>query len=225
MPSAHGYVDSVARTGAFLSACANGRPGGLSGRRVPWGAGRLVVGGSLTALLVLLSCASGVPPASVSSRPTPRSHGSLLRSSAVARKAVMPSGRYAAEKRRPAMPTAVKEIVADRTAFTSTWRNADGSLSVRRYLTPHFYRTTAGTWASIDPRLSPTPGQQGWWKSGANNWSVAFGPVGARGGAVRFTAGTHTFGFAPQGVRTPLSCRRCRAVWPSTVMPGRMLTC
>jgi RHS repeat-associated protein len=99
------------------------------------------------------------------------------------------------------MPTAVKEITADRTASTSTWRNSDGSLSVRRYLTPHFYKTASGAWSSIDPSLSPVAGKPGWWRSGANSWSVAFGPAGTQGGALRFTVGGHTFGLAPQGVK------------------------
>jgi RHS repeat-associated protein len=100
-------------------------------------------------------------------------------------------------------PTAVQEIVAERTAFTSTWRNSDGSLSVRRYLTPQFYKTAAGTWSSVDPSLSPVADKPGWWRSGANSWSVAFGPAGSQGGAVRFTVAGRTFGFAPQGVKAP----------------------
>ncbi|MFF7474607.1 RHS repeat-associated core domain-containing protein [Streptomyces sp. NPDC008092] len=96
----------------------------------------------------------------------------------------------------------MSEVVADRTAFTSTWRNSDGSLSVRHYFTPHFYKGAGGTWSKIDTKLAPSS-QEGWWQSGSNSWSVAFGPAGSTGGAVRFTRGGHTFGFAPQGVADP----------------------
>ncbi|MGI5185565.1 RHS repeat-associated core domain-containing protein [Dactylosporangium sp. CA-152071] len=139
----------------------------------------------------------------------------------MSRAATTPSGQYAADLRHRTKPTAVQEIVAGRTAYTSTWRNSDGSRSVRRYATPQFYRTPAGTWSSIDPSISPASGKPGWWTSGANSWSVGFGPIGAQGGGIRFAVGPHTFGLTPQGVndadQTPSVSGRTAGytgVWP-----------
>jgi len=132
--------------------------------------------------------------------------GALPKSAALVKPALTVPGQRAAgvagvsSRKAKQLPTPVAEIVAKRTATTSTWRNADGSLSVRYYLTPQFYKTAAGSWSPIDSNLAPVASQPGWWRSGANDWSVAFGPAGGQDGAVRFTAGGHTFGVTPQGV-------------------------
>jgi RHS repeat-associated protein len=169
-----------------------------------WGVRRLAAVGCALTLLAGLANATGVSSTSPSPSAAPRPGTSLLKSPTLAASAghtVAPAGQYVAGRSRPAkQPTPVQEIVADRTATTSTWRDSDGSLSVRHYLTPQFFETAAGTWSPIDSNLSPVAAEPGWWQSGANSWSVAFGPAGSQDGAVRFTAGGHTFGFAPQGI-------------------------
>lgn len=156
--------------------------------------------GSAFALLAPLVSVPGVSTASAAS--VPRHETALLHSSALTKRvAETPQGQYRADgSQQPKKPTAVSEIVADRTASTSTWRNSDGSLSVRQYTTPQFYKDSAGAWSPIDSNLSPIASEPGWWQSKANSWSVAFGPAGTRGGALRYTETGHTFAFAPQAV-------------------------
>ena len=101
------------------------------------------------------------------------------------------------------VPKPVKEIMADRTATSSTWQNANGTLSVRRYLAPHFYKSTSGTWLPIDPVLAPTAGQPGWWHSQAGSFGASFGPADTAGGAEQLSVGGARIGFAPLGVADP----------------------
>ena len=98
------------------------------------------------------------------------------------------------------VPKPVKEIVADRTATTSTWQNANGTLTVRRYLAPHFYKSASGAYQPVDPTLAPTAGQPGWWHSQASSFGATFGPAGAAGGAEQLSVGGTQIGFAPLGV-------------------------
>jgi hypothetical protein len=98
------------------------------------------------------------------------------------------------------MPRPVRELVADRTATSSTWLNSDGTLTVRRYLAPHFYRSASGAWLPISPVLAATSGKAGWWHALAASWPVSFGPAGAAGGAEQLIVGGSRIGFAPLGV-------------------------
>src|SRR5215468_12320633 len=66
----------------------------------------------------------------------------------------IPGGGSGGDVLRHGLPRPVGEIVADRTGTSSTWRNADGTLSVRRYLAPHFYRSGASGWQPISSRLT-----------------------------------------------------------------------
>jgi len=98
----------------------------------------------------------------------------------------------------------VREIVADRTATTSTWVDSNGQLSVRRYLAPHFYKKSGSSgWVPISTSLSSISGQAGWWHTTADNWQVAFGPAGAASGSERVTIGGKQIGFSPMGVSRP----------------------
>jgi RHS repeat-associated protein len=176
----------------------------------------------VTVAAVTVAITSG--PAVAAQHPVPaRSAPQSLRSSALAVPAVThPAGGGAspsAAARRQVRP--VKEIVADRTATTSTWQDSDGTLSVRRYLAQHFYRAGKSGWQPIDSRLAAMPGQAGWWQTTANNWQVAFGPAGAAGGAERLSVGGAQIGFAPVGVSDPSqapvvsgSAATYRSLWP-----------
>lgn len=166
----------------------------------PSALGRWTVLGAVMALLLPLACAVSALPAAAAPVPMPPAGHTLLASSALSRHTGTPAGQFAPSARRRRPPTPVQENVADRTAYTSTWRNSDGSMSVRQYVSPQFYKTPTGAWSSINSNLAPDKTQSGWWRSTANSWSVAFGPAGARTGAVRFTVGSHTFGFTPLDV-------------------------
>jgi RHS repeat-associated protein len=102
---------------------------------------------------------------------------------------------------RPAKPPReLSEIVADRTATSSTWRDAGGALTVREYAAPHFYRPSRSSgWQPIVTSLSPVAGRPGWFRSGANSWLASFGP----GGAEQVSANGAVFGFTPRRVAQP----------------------
>jgi hypothetical protein len=124
-----------------------------------------------------------------------------------------------------ALPKPLKEIVADRTATTSTWRNANGTLTVRQYLTAHFYKSASGKWLPIDPVLAATAGKPGWWHANASSFPALFGPAGAAGGAEQVIAGGSQIGFAPLGVSDPSlapsvtgSTATYTGMWPDTTM-------
>ncbi|MFD4909718.1 RHS repeat-associated core domain-containing protein [Kitasatospora purpeofusca] len=97
---------------------------------------------------------------------------------------------------------AVGELVAARTENSSTWRNPDGSISVRQYLEPQYYRD-GSEWQPISTALKGVPDKPGWWTSTANSWSASFGPADAAGGSERITIGSTTIGLAPLGIAHP----------------------
>src|SRR5512146_2393006 len=110
----------------------------------------------LLVLLAVVSLAVSAGPA-VAVPITPQRSGpvlgvpQLLHSSPLAvPKAKLPAGGGASSfgAGHP-QPKPVREIVADRTATTSTWRNSDGTLSVRSYLAPHFYKSASSGWQPI----------------------------------------------------------------------------
>jgi len=115
-------------------------------------------------------------------------------------------------------PKMLSEIVADRTATSSTWRDAGGARTVREYATPHFYRPSRSSgWQPIVTSLSPVAGRAGWFRSGANSWRVSFGP----GGAEQVSANGAVFGFTPRRVARRLlapsvsgSQARWAGLWP-----------
>ena len=81
-------------------------------------------------------------------RVVPAGHAQALRSAPLSRPAAkVPAGGGSGSSGLLAgVPKPVKEIVTDRTTSTSTWQNANGTLTVRRYLTPHFYKSASGGW-------------------------------------------------------------------------------
>ncbi|MEV4555829.1 RHS repeat-associated core domain-containing protein [Kitasatospora sp. NPDC049285] len=96
-------------------------------------------------------------------------------------------------------PAAVSELVGARTANSSTWRNSDGSISVRQYLGPQYYRTGSG-WQPISTELKDVPDKPGWWTSSANSWQASFGPADAADGFEQLTIGSARIGFTPLGI-------------------------
>jgi RHS repeat-associated protein len=175
-----------------------------------------------TVCLSVSSAAAAVPLTSRGSAPA-HVAPQLLRSSPLARPAVKlpPGGGATADSPARQLPRPVSEIVADRTATTSTWRNSDGTLSVRRYLAPHFYRTGSAGWQPVSTRLAAVRGRAGWWQTTANSWQAAFGPAGAADGAEQVTVGGARIGFTPIGVSdasqapgTSGSTATYRGLWP-----------
>lgn len=115
------------------------------------------------------------------------------------------------------------EIVSQRTATSSTWRNPDGSITVDRYLAPRYYKS-GGRWQPIDTTLTRDSTDSSVWRSGANAWQVSFGPAGASGGSEVFaTAGT-TVGFNADGSAggvAPVvsgSTATYKGLWPDTTL-------
>lgn len=163
--------------------------------------------GSAAVLVTAVALAAGSMPAvAMPTRPAstsfPTSVPEALHSALLTHRAAkVPSGGGSGSSGLLAgVPKPVKEIVADRTAISSTWQNANGTLTVRRYLAPHFYKSASGGWLPVDPVLAPTPGQAGWWHSQAGSFGASFGPAGAAGGAEQLKVGGAQIGFAPLGV-------------------------
>lgn len=131
-------------------------------------------------------------------------------------------GRSVAERPHP-QPHLVSEIVADRTATSETWRGADGSVWVRRYAAPHYFRLAGSTsWLPIDTTLSKD--SVGRLSSGANSWRVSFGS--AAGGLERITNAGSTVTFSPERVSAPTLAPAASgsvAMYPS-LWPGTDLT-
>lgn len=159
---------------------------------------------SLSAAIVASFVVAGTQGAAAS----PASHG--------ARVMHPPTGLYTSPLNRPVpelpgggtraasarTPQAVSELVAHRTATSSTWQDSDGSIEVRQYTQPQYYQTESG-WQPIDTALKSTPGTAGWWTSSANSWQASFGPADASGGFQRITIGSAQIGFTPLGIRSP----------------------
>jgi len=110
----------------------------------------------------------------------------------------VPAGRFATST--AATPTPVSEIVADRTATSSTWVASNGGRIVEQSATPQFYQPAgSSSWLPIDTALSAVAGQAGWFESAANSWQASFGPSTAAGGDELVSDGGATVGFAPVG--------------------------
>lgn len=148
-------------------------------------------------------------------RSPPPSHGTLA----------LPAshGFTAAVERRSPQP--VSEVVNDRTALSSTWRDSDGSLSVRRYLAPHFYRS-ASTWRPINITLASLPGRPTLWRSRTNSWSVTFRPASAAAGTEQIdTKAGQKVAFTPvnpaRASEAPVvrgATAKYAGIWPHTDM-------
>lgn len=107
------------------------------------------------------------------------------------------------KSRRSVPVKKVKELIARRTASSSTWLNEDGSISVEKYLVPRFYDAGKGRWKAIDSGLSRVPGTEGSWRSGANSWRVEFSSASDPGGTIQITQPEASVNFTPRAVRRP----------------------
>ncbi len=157
--------------------------------------------GLLAAAIILpVTAVPAVAAPALSGNGTPSQHQpTMLYSSPLKHPAAkLPGGQGSGTRAPSRAAKPVKEIVADRTATSSTWWDSDGSLSVRQYLAPRFYHSKSG-WQPVNSALKGVPGQAGWWKSAANSWQASFGPAGAAGGSERIAIGTANIGFAPLG--------------------------
>jgi hypothetical protein len=197
--------------------------------------GRATVVVSVVSLLLSLLVLVQPAGAAVVSSAKPY-HLSLLPSAKVHRAAVHApaAGGATAGPAAPA-PQPISEITQDRTATSSTWRNTNGSVTVRQYAEPHFYQSAGSTsWQQIDSRLVPVSGEAGWWRSAGNSWTASFGRVGAPGGGVQIAVGGKQIGFSAGEAANPdlaptvsgseatygglwPRCRRPRTVLPTGV--------
>lgn len=114
--------------------------------------------------------------------------------------------------------TTPHELTEKRTATTSVSVNADGSMTERNYMTPHFYKKSDG-WATINTKLSEdkNAGDSGnvagkaWgnvesWFSKTNtytvtdnDWQARFAPSDFGNGMLRVKKGNSQIGFSPVG--------------------------
>lgn len=93
-------------------------------------------------------------------------------------------------------PERVRELVGERSEFSSVWANADGSNTAVISPEPVHYRGPDGGWLQVDNRVVAQSG--GVLGNAANAWSVRFGPLGAGGVGYRMASGT-AFSIDPVG--------------------------
>lgn len=92
-------------------------------------------------------------------------------------------------------PSRVRELIAERSEFSSVWLNDDGSNTAVISPEPVHYRGPRGDWLPVDNRVVDTGGVLG---NAANSWSVRFGPLGAGGLSYRMPSG-RAFSIEPVG--------------------------
>ena len=113
-----------------------------------------------------------------------------------------------------------EELTDKRTADTATYRNADGSYTVKQYTAPRFYKKD-GSWQQINTKLveDRNAGDSGnifgkmwgqvesWFADTttytvtANDWQARFAPSDAAEGMVRIKQGDSQVGFSPVGAK------------------------
>lgn len=114
-----------------------------------------------------------------------------------------------------------EELVDKRTANTATYRNTDGTTTVRQYTAPRFYQKD-GAWQSINTKLveDKNAGDAGnifgklWGQAEsvftdtttytvtANSWQARFAPSDADQGMVRIKQGDSQVGFSPVNAKS-----------------------
>jgi RHS repeat-associated protein len=146
-----------------------------------------------------MGIAAAASPVQTSSHSPADHHFSALSSPHTNRPKLKETSRSQSASPTPDGPKKVKEIVRDRTATSSTWRNSDGSVTVEEYLAPRFYKTADGQWKPIETELTSVPGKAGTWVAAANSWKATFAPSDATNGAQQFNQDGVRFGFVPLG--------------------------
>ncbi|NVK80021.1 LamG-like jellyroll fold domain-containing protein [Streptomyces morookaense] len=86
------------------------------------------------------------------------------------------SGEGGGDPDLPGPATSGVEVVKQRTASTSVFQNADGTLTARVYSRPVHYRQADGSWADIDTKL--TRGSDGRWRESADSQPASFAADG-----------------------------------------------
>ena len=107
----------------------------------------------------------------------------------------VPSASSPVEVPTAELPERIEEVVAERTATSDVWLNADGFFIRTEYSEPKYF-DAGGRFELIDSTLVPD-GEKGWFRSAANSWVARFGPVTAEGGGVEVTRGADRVAFTP----------------------------
>jgi RHS repeat-associated protein len=114
-----------------------------------------------------------------------------------------------------------EELVDQRTATSSTFRNEDGTLTTKRFATPQFFKKE-GKWKTIDTTLVEDKNagdsgnfagrtwgnMQSWFASTKtytvkeNDWQSRFAPSNDEAGMVRIKQGGSQVGFSPRGANS-----------------------
>ena len=68
------------------------------------------------------------------------------------------------------------EVVSDRTQFTKTYLNPDGSHTLVSSLLPLNYQDTSGAWQTVSTSVVTDPTVSGGFRSAANSWTARFEP-------------------------------------------------
>lgn len=99
-------------------------------------------------------------------------------------------------------PVVDHELVAERTAMSSTWANTNGSVTVRSFAQPQFFQPSAtAEFRPIDTQLVRAGDRDsGWWASGDNSWTASFGPADSPLGNQIVSGPGYTVGFSPEGI-------------------------
>ncbi|MGH9119130.1 MAG: hypothetical protein ACRD0A_14990, partial [Acidimicrobiales bacterium] len=98
-------------------------------------------------------------------------------------------------------PVTSVEVVDQRSADRTVFRNTDGTLTLQAWGEPRFYQPAGSeAWEPIDNRLVADEDRPGWLRNEANSWTVRFGPVAADGsGGVEIDVDGRTVRFGPSG--------------------------
>ncbi|MBY8879933.1 LamG-like jellyroll fold domain-containing protein [Actinacidiphila acidipaludis] len=134
---------------------------------------------------------------------------------ATTRDAITPADTGTGDPALPGVATTGTEIVRDRTADTSVFQQADGTLTARVYSRPVHYRAADGSWQDINTTL--TRRADGRWAESADAPAASFARNGSDSALVSFGPGDgEQVSFGLQGA----SAVTARASGSSITYPG-----
>jgi RHS repeat-associated protein len=111
-----------------------------------------------------------------------------------------------------------QEVVAKRDEFTSVFANPDGTQTVKLTDEPQNFKTSGGSWQSIDTRVVPAADKTaGSWSTAANSWQATFHPNGLTVNAGKAQVG---FDFVTAATVAPRVSDDRRVVAYDQVWPG-----